>query len=258
MEARDKCLPENVTVSETLARVPLQSLLDHTVERLLLLQEDVIKSFGSGEKKFTLKCKWGFDGASGQSNYKQKFDGVDADDSSIVITSLVPLQLLENSTEKIAWYNIRSSSSRLCRPLKIEFCKESSEFSKTEKVKTDEEILHLKPTVVNVTPEIIVKVTHDLACTMIDGKVCSALTGKNDFCRYIMAKIRFYIIQHFCVSLFLYAGISCQRCVVCGAYPSELNNLPLILKKVPNASAFEFGLSPLHSYIRYFDTFYML
>jgi hypothetical protein len=40
-----------------------------------------------------LTSKWGFDGSSAQSNYKQRSEMADFDDSSVFMTSLVPLKL---------------------------------------------------------------------------------------------------------------------------------------------------------------------
>lgn len=40
-----------------------------------------------------LICKWGCDGSSGQSEYKQKFNEENNSDANIFLTSFVPLQL---------------------------------------------------------------------------------------------------------------------------------------------------------------------
>ncbi|CAB3250240.1 unnamed protein product [Arctia plantaginis] len=49
-----------------------------------------------------LISKWGFDGASNQSRYKQKIEG-EQDDSSIFMTSLVPLKLTDG--DNTLWNN---------------------------------------------------------------------------------------------------------------------------------------------------------
>ncbi|CAH0399489.1 unnamed protein product [Chilo suppressalis] len=66
---------EDMVITETEVKLKLQSILDITVKRLLKTLETDLTGSNS-----TLISKWGFDGASGQSNYQQKIDG---DDSSI-------------------------------------------------------------------------------------------------------------------------------------------------------------------------------
>ena len=61
---------------------------------------------------------------------------------------------------------------------------------------------------------------------MIDGKICSALTET-----------------------------SSARCYICKATPKEMNNIEHCLQKPTNQKSFEFGLSPLHAYIRFFEYF---
>lgn len=85
-----------------------------------------------------LYTKWGFDGSSGHSTYKQGFHGVEASDSACSITSIVPLRL--TSGTKIIWQNPRPGSKRYCRPVKIEFIKESTTVSKAEKARVDNEM----------------------------------------------------------------------------------------------------------------------
>ena len=61
--------PEGIQKTETGASVPLQSLLDHTVERIVDMQEEVVvRAFSKSETPVNLELvtKWGADGASGQ------------------------------------------------------------------------------------------------------------------------------------------------------------------------------------------------
>ncbi|KMQ93690.1 dna-mediated transposase [Lasius niger] len=75
------------------ASVELQAILDLTVDRILKTRQDInFKELG----KLTLICKWGFDGASGQSLYNQSFEHDKATtDSNIFISSLVPLKSIQ-------------------------------------------------------------------------------------------------------------------------------------------------------------------
>lgn len=138
--AKLECYPkrECITISEICSKVSLQGLLNHTVERLVLLQKHIIDSLDTDElPKIVLYSKWGFDGSSGHSSYKQAFLGPDSSDSSVFITSLVPLKMV--CLDKIIWQNPRPSSTRFCRPLKIEYTKETSTISKLEKARVEEE-----------------------------------------------------------------------------------------------------------------------
>lgn len=110
--------------------------------------------------------------------YKQNYVDQAIDDSSIVITSLVPIQMtVAGDRNKVIWYNTKSSSTRLCRPIKLEFERESKNLSLQEKKDLDTQIANLKPTVIEVTPSLTVKIKHNIQCSMVDGKVVSALTG---------------------------------------------------------------------------------
>ena len=89
-EAKQKCYPQNIDVSEDSAKVSLQSLLDHTALRILEQRQDsvheLIEKLPKGERPHLLDlvCKWGFDGSSGQSEYKQRFSTTDlSDDASL-------------------------------------------------------------------------------------------------------------------------------------------------------------------------------
>ena len=61
---------------------------------------------------------------------------------------------------------------------------------------------------------------------MVDGKVCNALSNT-----------------------------SSMTCYICGAKPTEMNNIEECLGREVKEKYFEFGLSPLHSYIRFFEYF---
>lgn len=60
---------------------------------------------------------------------------------------------------------------------------------------------------------------------MVDGKVCNALSNYS----------------------------STQTCYICGARTTEMNNASSISKKKVNDKMLEFGLSPLHSWIRFME-----
>lgn len=73
LQAKKECYPcaTDITITECSAEVKLQALLDHTVQRILLIQKDVIKSLTSDDvRNINLICKWGCDGISDQSSFK--------------------------------------------------------------------------------------------------------------------------------------------------------------------------------------------
>lgn len=137
----------------------------------------------------------------------------------------VPLQLndTDNSgNKKIIWQNLRASSTRYCRPIKLLFAKESATLIKEETEKIKRQISALSPTTVQI-PESQVLVNTTLILTMVDGKVCNALADNQ----------------------------SSQKCYICGAMPKIMNEkgnsqLP------PNSDMYAFRISSLHAWIRCF------
>ena len=81
-EAKKRCYPDDIAVSDTSAEVSLQSLLDHTCKRILLTQTEVLNSVDSSViRNIQMMCKWGCDGSSGQSEYKQAFENKTSSDA---------------------------------------------------------------------------------------------------------------------------------------------------------------------------------
>lgn len=70
-----------------------------------------------------------------------------------------------------------------------------------------------------------IEINHKLVLTMVDGKVCNAISQT----------------------------ASAMRCYICGASPIQMNNLNLLQSKVSNQEFYEFGLSPLHAKIKFFE-----
>lgn len=232
---KENCYPQNIEVSEYGASVKLQSLLDHTVHRIIessLTSEFTIKN---GEE-FMLDGKWGMDGASGQQTFKQKWASNDSvtefeeysfeemSDKSIFMVSFVPLQITSKNNNKVIWINNRPSSVRYCRPIKFTYRKETPSTTLTEYNYYKKEINNLIPTVVTVN-QISFTINYNLQCTMIDGKVCNVLTSQK----------------------------SSASCNICRAKPSEMNQLDRIMALPINKENYKFGLSTLHCWIRFME-----
>jgi hypothetical protein len=226
-----ECRISGFTVSETTAKVPLGNLLDHTVRRIVQLQNSVIEQYLNNKNltfcEATLVLSYGFDGSSGFSNYNQKFTSNDNErnDSSIFATTVIPLRLTNTNT--ILRNNYTPQSLRFCRPLKIEYVKESREHILEEKISLDEEIRCLQHTDIIFSNEKRLRIRFDLHMTLIDGKVLNALTDTK----------------------------SSQACPICGATPktfqSTTNFSSPVFKARPHT--LQYGISPLHAWIRFFE-----
>lgn len=128
--------------------------------------------------------KWGCDGSSGHQQYKQTFSEEGTlNDSDIFFISLVPLILYEsgkntlNDRDSVAWQNPHPSSTKYCRPICIQYKKETLLFTKQEVEAVNNQIKELEPTIVVLTDRAI-EIKHEMALTMIDGKICNALSDR--------------------------------------------------------------------------------
>jgi len=89
-----------VTISERLAKVTLQGIVNHTAQRICDYSKEVLESISEiNRKNLVLISKWGCDGSGSQAIYKQRTEQ-DFNESSVLMTCLVPLQLvsLQDST----------------------------------------------------------------------------------------------------------------------------------------------------------------
>ncbi len=231
MTAKHRCYPPTNTfsVSESCTEVKLQALLNHTANRILLLQENVFATLPPEiANNLTLYCKWGCDGSSGQSVYKQKFSEDGKCDDNIFFTSMVPLQLLgtddRTKNQVIVWKNPRPSSARFCRPIKVQFAHENVQLTVNEATGIENQIEALQPMSIVMNGK-SVSVTYNMSFTMIDGKVCNSVTGTT----------------------------SAQRCFLCKATSKEFNDIDKMLANEINVDNLRFGLSTLHAWIRCFE-----
>lgn len=234
-KVKEACYPakDAIQVTDVSAEVRLQDLVNLTVNRLLIAQEQVIGQCLSEIDISTIEMvyKWGMDGSSGQKQYKQKLnaDGsTEYDDSNLFVCSMVPIQLKsfrKNNKEEeiILWQNPRVSSTRYCRPIHFQCKKETVELTKQEIHHIQEQINQIQPTNKQIG-DMHIKVNHIFHMTMIDGKVCNSLTDT-----------------------------SSQVCYICGASPKNMNDLENITKRAPNVHTYSFGLSTLHTWIRFFE-----
>lgn len=105
--AKMECYPdkESINVTETCAEINIQALLDHTSKRLLMHLGEVSETLSEEERNsLEMKCKWGCDGSQ-QAQYKQTFCNVVDSDANVFQSSLVPLQLICSTNNKVIWQN---------------------------------------------------------------------------------------------------------------------------------------------------------
>lgn len=221
-EIKQTCYPPSSTIeiTNTYAKViNIQDLLDHTVARILKINPVFLEQ----HRNLILYCKWGCDGSSGQSQYKQKLpeESETISDANLFVTSLVPIRLIDDLSQAIIWQNPVPSSVRYCRPISIEFCKETPEKTKAVVDEITRQIESLRPSLIN-KDGVAVNVKHELFLTMIDGKVAQVLTETP----------------------------SGSTCTICGATPRLMNDLLKVTARPENESAYQYGLSTLHAWIR--------
>lgn len=214
------CYPNSLEIGNTVAKVKsLQELLDHTAKRILMIDNVENKNM----RKLTLYCKWGCDGSSGQSEYKQFLpeESENISDGNLFITSLVPIKIIDREGGSLVWQNPVPSSVRYCRPISIEMCKETPEKTKEVVQNIESQIKSLLPTFINCgTHEL--EISHELLLTMVDGKVVKTLTNTT----------------------------SCAVCTICNASPKQMNDIPSTIKRTENENALQYGMSTLHAWIR--------
>ena len=190
----DSCYPEHIKSTDWEAQVHIISLLDHTIQRILLsFDEEKLKNLSG--KILTLLGKWGMDGSSGQQTTIQEWsqqsitvtdyssdDNNDDDndepesenvvfdpsDAAVFMTTFVPLRI--KADDEIIWYNEKPSLVFYCRLINCKFAKETKEavrnnynYYRTTLDKVQLYYLPFKDTSFNVK--------FGLKCTMVDGKV---------------------------------------------------------------------------------------
>ena len=232
--AKKECYPMTTEMefSDTSAQVTLQALLDHTVRRLAEAHgflENIdrpIDEPGPSVETISgiLEVKWGFDGATSQSIYKQAINPEDeSSEESLFCTTIVPLRLRVG--DSVMWRNRAPSSTRLCRPLCVRYRRETAEVSREEQRRIEAEIAQLRPTVLMTSRGVRVEVSHQLQLTMVDGKVVGALTDTK----------------------------SSASCTVCGATPRQMNDLSAVSARPVRTDTYQYGLSTMHAWIRVFE-----
>jgi hypothetical protein len=211
-------LPSSISVTEISAEVELQDLLNVTTDSILKMVDI------ENTTNLKLICKWGFDGSSGHSIYKQKFtENSSQTDEFMFVIAFVPLKLVDIRNNRELWVNLRSSSTFFCRPIKFIFMKENEKLVREQESFMIAKIENLFPYIIN-SNDNNVQIDFQLYFTMLDGSVSNILSNTN----------------------------ATSKCFICGATPKEMNSMR-VTEKLPNTDNFRFGLSTLHCWIRFFE-----
>lgn len=217
-QVKNALLPSSINVSETSAEVDVQELVQKTAESIAKVTD--LKE----GKQVKLTCKWGFDGSSGHSQYKQKFTETSSTDEFLFLVAMVPLKLTDVLTEQDLWVNSRSSSTLFCRPLKFIFQKENAELVRNEEKSMVDKINQLQTFEIKCNNGQTCLVSCEMIFTMMDGSVSNILSDTN----------------------------STSKCIICQATPKEMNKVDVV-NRPSSVEKYRFGLSTLHCWIRFFE-----
>ncbi|CAG9794799.1 unnamed protein product [Diatraea saccharalis] len=167
---------------------------------------------------------WGFDGSSGQALYKQNLGDDDdelSNENSLFATTFIPLKISTKDSHEL-WLNPTPQSYRSCRPLRIQYKKETTELIKSEKKIVDDQITQLKPLSAKTSKGYTIHAECVLYLIVIDGKVLNIILDTP----------------------------SQLRCPFCGITSTQFNKLEVCYEKIPRKEALMHGISPLHAWIR--------
>lgn len=234
-EKKQSILPSPIEVTDRKASIELSSLLENTASRLVCdFSAEQLKKANNCD--VVLMCKWGCDGLSALSEYKQASESQNTTEyKSVFMSSLVPLRIRAYSvgasssrncqkTFEDIWINSSPGSKSFCRPISFEYTKEST-------TTTNDLVRYLETEIKKLTPISFemegynFNISFQLSLTMIDGKVSNAITGTN----------------------------STWKCSICGENKSKFSDITK--ERTINENVLNFGISPLHARIRFLEHF---
>lgn len=174
-------MPSPIVADNKSAIVGLSNLLHNTASRLIAnFSERDLDVCNTSE--LSLIYKWGCDGSSGFSEYKQPNES-GTNFSTVLMASLVPLRLRlynnmpsssTNSVQDI-WINKTPGSKFLCRPIRFEYIRENKETTQNLIDGIKCEIANMAPLEIHISGRIIT-VSFEPCLTMVDGKVANVIT----------------------------------------------------------------------------------
>ena len=173
--------PDGMIVTDYLAQNSLQSMLERTVQRLLLVpgvQERIaeIKKNANGKKvTLTFRYKWGFDGTLGGNVYREGTGSAEANMvENILLSQMAFLELRCVETGELVTRNQFANSSSGMRPLRISFEPESVENVHVEHERITREAAAVTPIDIDEG----VSVAFEDFPTLFDGKALAYIHGE--------------------------------------------------------------------------------
>lgn len=230
-EKKKSIIPPPIEITDRKAVIGLGALLENTALRIASdFSSDQLKKINSCDLQ--LICKWGCDGLSALSEYKQINTSESSSEyKSVFMASLVPLRIRKyadsdspSTSFDDIWKNSTPGSKAFCRPISFEYIKESKTTTQDLINRIEAEIKNLEPITIEIE-NYSFNMSYDLKLTMIDGKVGNAITGTS----------------------------STWYCYICGDKKSEFSNISK--QRSINEETLQFGISPLHARIRFLEHF---
>lgn len=282
-EAKIACYPDGIQVNHNVAEVPLQALLNHTSDRILHIEKNdvaMLKPNDDGRLKLILSVKWGSDGSSGSSEWRQRFlsDSLrESNDADLFCTSLVPLSL--KCGEDMVWQNPTPSSVRFCRPLSIQLGKETPEMAFEAQVRVESQIRELKPYSTSVTVITTKREAENLKNRKSKKGLAAKKSAKLDPDYFLDDDITikdeeeemvptvilvdvFFHVQQTVINPTMVSAITANNvgnsCHICCSKPDpfdqrQLNAAALQAPSAVNPESFKHILSPLHAWVISFE-----
>ena len=217
-------------VADLDAWIELQPLLAHTLFQIVKqIPSDMLDEVDKVRtSKLLFLLNWGMDGAGNQSIYSHTSKSETGDltaevEGSIFATTLVPLRV-EDQNSKIYWPSPGPQSDRFCRPVRLQFQKESKELIINEHQRMLAEIGKIQSFTINHNDTNIL-VDYQLFEAMLDGKCLNYVLGNN------------------CT----------QRCPICGMMNTTFNDPNQTFPPL-SQNALKHGIAPLHCCIRTMET----
>jgi len=264
------CYPGGIAYNHGVTEVPLQNLLNHTAERILQNQKDILSKIQPNTRdryKVILNLKWGYDGSSGSNEWRKK----DSNVPDIFCTSLVPVYMKHN--DDIVWRNPVPTSVRFCRPFSLQPGKETPELAYEAQMRVESQIRELQPystelqigTVKKPKP-IHWKIKRKLEKEAIEGYAkgkSNKFPQKSDELQppSVIAVDVFYHVQHTEIEPSISspvtgsnANLDCHMCAKPSPFDqASLNAAALLPTRTINPDSYKKIISPLHAWVCCFE-----
>ncbi|CAG9804877.1 unnamed protein product [Chironomus riparius] len=205
-----QCYPDDITVTDTRAVIPLKNLTQLTTKRVIEAHNseiyDKIKILPSESTPKVIHAEmivtWGMDGTTGQSQYNQgktnsrnqerdrtqpnqTTNNEIIEDKSLLTVSMSVQQLRhedENGNYICLWDNENSQSVYSVRPIQLEHAKETRVNVRRIYEDIKNQISKLEPQRF-ICEDMLLEITYKFYPTMLDGKVYTDLTETSGYCR---------------------------------------------------------------------------